>query len=291
MAWINDLDTSTPSGSDPPAVLDNRIREAKAAIVERLAQDHYMPLTGTSQTDTAGGEHVKVTLRETTKPAAVTDKGFLYVKDVSGTTELFFEDAAGNEKQLMSAGQINVALTDIPDDVITGAKILLLNNTYLRAKDVAGTGTVDLIKANSSDKPVVPDGIQTATDTAPTLDAEVTNKKYVDDQIDTRRLGALQATDSNGNAFLNVTTYLAQSDGEVIWMTQVNSNADIGGYVGTSSPPTTRIEYTYNSGLSARWDGKHFHVAEGEYWKITQTGSSPSAIYWRPSGTGQCVKQ
>jgi len=59
----------------------------------------------------------------------------------------------------------------------------LPNNTYLLAVDTAGTGTVDLIKANASDVAVIPDGSELATSGAPTADADIVNKKYVDDFI------------------------------------------------------------------------------------------------------------
>lgn len=290
MGWTNTLSTITPAGSDSPSTLDDRIKEAKAAIVERLAIDHYMPLTGSSQTDTSGGQHSKLTLREASKPTKATDIGFLYTKDVTGTTELFYEDAAGNEKQLTSAGKINIALTDIADDLITGAKICLLNEVYLRAKDQAGTGTVNLIKANSSNKPVLPDASQLATSGAPTLDADISNKKYVDDQLVTRAFGALQILDSDGALLADAVIYLAGSDGVVTWDDDVGSGNIIYGEVGTTNPPTTRVAYFFNQSLNTRWDSRSFEVAAGEYWKITQNGVSASKIYWRPRGTGTCSK-
>ena len=291
MGWTNTLSTITPAGSDSPSTLDDRIKEAKAAIVERLAIDHYMPLTGSSQTDTAGGQHSKVTLRAVTKPTAPAGTIIIYGKtDGDGNTEFYIVDVAGNEKQIIKAGKINLALTDIANDLINGTKILLLNEVYLRAKDQAGTGTVNLIKANSSNKPVLPDASQLATSGAPTLDADISNKKYVDDQLVTRAFGALQILDSDGALLADAVIYLAGSDGVVTWDDDVGSGNIIYGEVGTTNPPTTRVAYFFNQSLNTRWDSRSFEVAAGEYWKITQNGVSASKIYWRPRGTGTCSK-
>jgi hypothetical protein len=59
----------------------------------------------------------------------------------------------------------------------------LPNDTYLTADNYAGTGTVNLIKANTSDVAVIPDGSELASSAAPTADADIANKKYVDDNV------------------------------------------------------------------------------------------------------------
>ncbi|HDY88246.1 MAG TPA: hypothetical protein ENH82_09060 [bacterium] len=64
---------------------------------------------------------------------------------------------------------------------VKAPKFELPNDTYLTADNAAGTGTVDLIKANTSDVAVIPDGSELATSAAPTADADIANKKYVDD--------------------------------------------------------------------------------------------------------------
>jgi uncharacterized protein YunC (DUF1805 family) len=141
MAKTDPINTSVPADTGEAASLGaSRIRALARAVIELLQKDHY---TGASSpyNEDAAGEHAKVTLRETTKPTNVADKGFLYTKDVSGTTELFYEDAAGNEKQLTTAGKLNVAATEAV--LLTGAQT------------VAGVKTF-------SDAPVVP--TQTAGD-------------------------------------------------------------------------------------------------------------------------------
>ena len=70
------------------------------------------------------------------------------------------------------------------------------NNAYLQARNAADNGNVDLIKADGSDVPTVPDDSANATSGAPTADASLANKKYVDDQCDAHitEAGTLQTS-------------------------------------------------------------------------------------------------
>lgn len=180
MAWTYTLDTAVPSGSADPKTLDTIIQNHKKAWQERLNTDLYLPLTGTEISDTDAGEHRKVTLRvQTSDPTNEADKGWLYTKDVSSKAELHWEDEDGNVKQIMSGGNILGTVDDFVPN----------NNQYIVATDNAGSGTVDLIKANTSDEVVLgavttlPDTSKLTTDAAPTADEEIANKKYVDDSV------------------------------------------------------------------------------------------------------------
>jgi len=76
----------------------------------------------------------------------------------------------------------------------------LANNSYLKGLNAAGDGTVDLIKANASDVPVLPDGTQMASNAAPDDDVDIANKKYVDDIVSDMPTGLLRAaTALSGN--------------------------------------------------------------------------------------------
>jgi len=81
-----------------------RIREIKSDVQERLTVDHSMA------GDVDDGAHKKITFVDplATKPLQANDESYLYTKDVSATSELFYEDEAGNEVQLTDAGNINV---------------------------------------------------------------------------------------------------------------------------------------------------------------------------------------
>ena len=95
---------AVPANTDSVSAGAGVIRTLKEAIRERLARDHYHDLSGT-QSD--HGLHNKVTLIEqSSDPSAVTDRGILYTKDVSGVTEVFYRDSSGNVVQLTSGGKI-----------------------------------------------------------------------------------------------------------------------------------------------------------------------------------------
>lgn len=109
MAWTHTYDVNTPAGTDDPKEGDDRIREVKAALQERLARDHYFPKTGSQVSDENAGEHKKITLRVGSAPTAVVDKGFIYAKDVGdpAKAELFYRDEDGDEIQITSGGILN----------------------------------------------------------------------------------------------------------------------------------------------------------------------------------------
>jgi hypothetical protein len=97
---------AVPADGDLVSEGAERIRDTKLAVRERLAKDHYLDVAGT---DADHGEHLKVTLRVGSAPAAVADKGFIYAKDVSTKAELFYRDEDGDEIQLTTGGIINAA--------------------------------------------------------------------------------------------------------------------------------------------------------------------------------------
>lgn len=183
-AW----DETSPAGSDNISQGDNKIRELKTQIREVINVDHDFPSSGQ---DTDVGQHKKVTLQEQ-DDLGTGDVGatILGSQTVGGKGELVYTDEDDNDIQLTSGGSIGSATTDIIgndcdlDGAIHADDISIdTNDTYITSKDAAGTGTVDLIKANSSDIPVIPDGAQLATSGAPTEDAGIANKKYVDDKV------------------------------------------------------------------------------------------------------------
>lgn len=149
MAYVETWSESVPAGSEARSLGDDRIRAFKYAIRERLASDHefYADESGHSYV----GYHGMIHLTQQSSPTATTDIGHLYVKNVSGTTELFFTDEAGNEKQLTSAGALNISATEAV--LLTGAQT------------VAGVKTF-------SSSPIVP---------TPTTDMQAATKKYIDD--------------------------------------------------------------------------------------------------------------
>lgn len=105
-AYIETWDVNAPNGNEDVSRGDDRLRELKRSLTERLGEDHEF------QTDETGnnkiGYHKKVTLTaRSADPALVAGCGILFTKDVgSGVIELFYEDAAGNVIQLTAGGSV-----------------------------------------------------------------------------------------------------------------------------------------------------------------------------------------
>ena len=88
-----------PSDSENVSLGAGRIRTLKESISERMEVDHSFA------GDADDGAHKKVTLLEQgSDPSNAANTGFVYSKDVSGITELFYEDSAGTVTQLTQNG-------------------------------------------------------------------------------------------------------------------------------------------------------------------------------------------
>lgn len=90
-----------------------KLRDFKLALRERLSVNHYMSLSGGDNQ----GEHIQLTLREGSAPTNAASKGFIYSKDMSGVSELFYIDSEGNEVQITNGGIVG-------QDMPAGTKML-----------------------------------------------------------------------------------------------------------------------------------------------------------------------
>lgn len=181
--WSYTMRVDTPADSDTPREADDRIREVKAALQERLDVDHYFSASSSNTYDAADtGKHRFVTFREPNSIASVdADEGALFTKDADGIAELHFRDESENEKQLTSAGKLNIAATDIADDLINETKILIQVNEYLKSANLAGDGEVALIASDGASA-VLASGAKLPLGATMTQDLHITNKAYVDAQ-------------------------------------------------------------------------------------------------------------
>lgn len=164
----------------------------------------------------------------------------------------------------------------------------LANDTYFTAVDNAGTGTVDLIMANASDVAVLPDGSELATSGAPTADADIANKKYVDDQLLTGIVfSAYTDEDSETNAMLKAHAYKAATTG---FVTAFVSSSAVGqgmnAYVGlTDNPEGARDLVQSQSNTAEGYFQASFPVAKDEYFELTTTSANAITIRWKSVGT------
>ena len=128
---------TTPAGTDDISQGDDRIRELKTQIREVIAVDHDFPSSGQAADV---GQHKQVTLQESdgTAQSGSAGIGILVAQTISGKPELVYTDEDDNDVQ------------------ITGGGVLLAgqlpNNTTFKSKNAAGSGTVDIVKVNTSNQ-------------------------------------------------------------------------------------------------------------------------------------------
>ncbi len=168
--YVKTHDETSPAGSRAISLGDDDIRDFKYEIRERLATDHKFSADETGITTI--GYHQRCTFIEAADiGTGATGLPILGAQTADGKPELTFT----NEDDTLI--QITKGIA------IYGDAVRMSNNTYLKAIDAAGTGEVNLIKANASDVAVLTEGSELATSGAQTADADIANKKYIDDQI------------------------------------------------------------------------------------------------------------
>lgn len=126
-----------------------------------------------------------------------------------------------------------------------------------------------------------------AESTAPAADAQLANKKYIDDQI---AFSAYTNEDSDAQALAKDHAYLAATDGFVHVMASDFDQEDyLNGYVGNTDDPSgagdlieSEIQGS-NSNNAVVSIG--FEVAAGEYFEITSTAGAIDNIWWKSRGT------
>jgi hypothetical protein len=272
--------TTPPDTGESPRLGASRIRELKNAVWERMNNhngttndgDHYWPLDSSAVSDVNSGQHRMVTLRQMSgNPSALTsytartDLSWLYQKNVSTNGELYWEDEALNVLQVTSAGKI------------LGDGVKWSNNTYLVAKDAAGTGTVNLIKADANDIAVLPDGAQLATTAAPTVTKGIANKKYVDDTVAALMITPAKVTNIFGawETKSNNTQYTADKDGFVCAIGTGGGTLPVRG-----ETPTGSIRMYGNYPNSGNPESIMMPVRSGDTWKVFNANT----VYWLPIG-------
>lgn len=126
----------------------------------------------------------------------------------------------------------------------------------------------------------VKDGAVFSTSAAPSVDAGVANKKYVDDTVPTGDNPVL--VDSESNTMLKDQAYLTQTAGYVTSFI-INSAGLIRGFVGnTTNPAGAGVEVNRCQINDAVGDPSiAFFIGNGKYFEITATSGTP-VITWTP---------
>ncbi len=131
------------------------------------------------------------------------------------------------------------------------------------------------------------DGAVFSTSAAPTVDAGVTNKKHVDDQITANvPLSAESNTDSTSDVMVKNQSYLAQSDGVVrVQFTSAASGNALQIFVHTAADAkeSGRVTQFAVSTAIGQAIGVACEVKNGEFFEIVVTPTA--AIQWTSRGT------
>ena len=251
------------------------------ALETALSRDHNFP--GTPATD--DGEHLKITLHAplADDPTAETDKGFLYLKDVSAKAELFFEDEDGHEIQLTTGGTLNMAgvmfLAGAQD--VSGAKTFQATLTMSGANiAMAGAETVDGVDVSAHKE-----GTAKAQH-----DGGVGDHTHESTGAEGGILTGSSVTSLFGDWATRTisldTVYGPEATDGIIHIRSANIN-DRDFYILTDSftPPTTERQRVGGSGGSDRGTIVQA-IKRGHYWKVTTTtGATINATaYWLPIG-------
>lgn len=275
---------SSPAGSELMSTVDNRLRELKTQIREVVGVDHDFPSSGQA---TDNGQHLRVTLQEQADlGTGAVGTTIIGSQTVSGKGELVYTNEDNTDIQMTSGSSIGAATQNIEGNTINAVALvgdaikIDTNNTYIKSKNAAGSGTVDLIKANASDIPVIPDGAQMATSAAPTVDEGIANKKYVDDSA----VGFGSWVNKSGG-------YAAQqaaTDGFVVVQAQqsvAGSEVAVEGYTDSNANPTTllcRDHSRHPGGSYVASASFTMPVKKNDYWKVILNVGSSISVYWIP---------
>lgn len=148
---IGDLVITNPDGSvDQKQQGDDHIRLIKKVVKATVEVDHEI------DDNANAGNHLQVTMPErASDPTNVANKGFLYTKDVSGITELFYQDDAGTIKQLTDDGKLKLdTFTTIDTTSIhigDGYNYRVLDNMYVQAAVAASALTISFKDRDDAD--------------------------------------------------------------------------------------------------------------------------------------------
>lgn len=141
---------SSPGAEDGHRVLVEHVhalRNKLQAIALKVGDNVRLPVGSLAEIlSVSGTDATQIRLVErASAPPAVANKGFVYTKDVSGATELFYRDSAGNETQLTNVGQLKTVITT-KGDLMTRTVYALerlavgLNGQVLTADTTQTTG-------------------------------------------------------------------------------------------------------------------------------------------------------
>jgi len=115
----------------------------------------------------------------------------------------------------------------IADGAVDASKINLGNDTFLKGRNQADSADVNIIKVSTSDTLVLASKLSDPDSTAPTADAQLANKKYVDDQVATITIPTVFELQGNWSAATNSPTLANTDTGVANYLYYVNAAGSV----------------------------------------------------------------
>ena len=142
-----------------------------------------------------------------------------------------------------------------------------------------------VLTINDDGTATLADSSQLDSSAAPTADADIANKKYVDDQVAVVAVGSWTNKDTDANNLAADVVYQAQCDGFFVARVDNEDHGQINMYAGINNPPVTIRTITAYEGSANRDFSVSCLVAKDDYVKV-HSGVTIDYIFWRPIGTG-----
>lgn len=291
MAKTDPIDPNVPAGSEDPKLGNDRIQELARAVAEILGVDHYIGSDGgegVGYNEDAAGEHAKIKFNAPiATPTNVANKFFLYGKDVNSKIEAHVLDEDGNEIQFTSAGKLYAPNFLMPSGGVAQLEIIqAVNGTGVLLKNDGGDTVVTVQDDGTA---LLADGSLLATSAAPTTDAMMANKKYVDDQVDTKNAGLTTTLDDENNTMVVSHAYLCNQDGFVEVVVNETGLPNVVIYDDSDANPSSGgdVRARYYEGVYHSVGNKitlTVYMKSGRYFEVTASGATVT-IRWCPVGT------
>lgn len=288
--FTRDWDEDTVADTSQASTLGQVDRNNQVDLSDRLKALIYGFVAG--ENDGVPGCKYLHFKQQDSDPTVATDTITIYAKDVGGNNELYTKDEAGNVVQLTTAGAVGAGgLTLLAGkDLIGSATSDITFNTNKFTVAGATGNTVIAGTLGVTGVATVGKGSLLASSDAPTSDAMIANKKYVDDEAAKKAdvdsiFGDSTGADSESDDFAKAHAYSAPTDGIVTAWTTIGNGINIKGYVGdTDDPAGAGTQEAQCTNYQGEGNFISFPVPKDKYWEVTSNGTV-DAIRWRAIGT------
>lgn len=192
-AFTYDWDETNPTDSTYANLIDDYMRYMMIDMSDRLDSQFYGFIAG----ENSGYPGIKQLIFKQEADAnnwATVNNGEIRIYDANdgNTVNLYAKEQNGYTKTLLrkNGTDLNfiIEANDIPADTINQGHIRLQNNSWLVGLGGDGATEVNLIKVNDANIPIIPNTTRMDSNAAPSASAQVANKQYVDDQVDTQNM-------------------------------------------------------------------------------------------------------